>query len=256
MPSIRHNHREHRRFLPHFPPGPMRCEFSPELVPPLPHAMMGAFPKPENETTYRSPTSPLTPTEIPQQLIPKPPGEVSRVGRGGYTLKDLLEGQYEWRSGLYDKIRVFATRSYTSVILKPFSQEKVRSMADKYLDTSVSFSSQATPKVDLICEMVRYFYFHVDMQFITRQVSEEFPDLLKFEGNWVIHDYLRIYLKNSAQKAKKEQQQRDKELETAAKGKGKAKGASFVYTETTDGFNLTLRSSSQIIGRASLCVTF
>jgi hypothetical protein len=127
-------------------------------------------------------------------------------------------------------------------------------MADKYLDTSVAFPSQATTKVDLICEMVRYFSYHVDTQFIIHQVSEEFPILLKFEGNWVIHDYLRIYLKNSAQKAKKEQQQRDRELETAAKGKGKAKGVSLVYTETTDGSNLILRSSSQITGWASLCI--
>jgi len=57
----------------------------------------------------------------------------------------------------------------------------------------------------------------------THQASEEFPILLKFEGNWVVHDYLRVYLKNSAQKAKKEQQQRDRELEAAAKGKGKLK---------------------------------
>src|ERR1700733_3308684 len=104
MPCIRHNHRDHRRFLPHFPPGPMRCEFSPELVPPLPHAMMEAFPKSESEPTHGSPTSPLSPlTATSFQLIPKPPGEVSRVGRGGYTLKDLLEEQHEWKSGLYDK---------------------------------------------------------------------------------------------------------------------------------------------------------
>ena len=62
-------------------------------------------------------------------------------------LKDHLKGQHEWRSELYDKIRVFATRSYASVILRLFSQERVRSMADRYLDTSVSFSCQATSKV-------------------------------------------------------------------------------------------------------------
>lgn len=81
----------------------------------------------------------------------------------------------------------------------------------------------------------------------SHQVSEEFPILLNFEGNWVVHDYLRIYLKNSAQRAKKDQQQRDRELEAAAKGKGKgkAKGVSLEYTETTGGSNI-LRSSSQI----------
>ena len=120
MPCIRPNHRNHRRFLPHFPPGPMRCEFSPELVPSLPHAMMEGFPKSESEARYGLP-SPLTPTTFPRQLIPKPPGEVSRVGRGGYTLKDLLEEQHGWKNGLYDTIRVFATHSHTSVILRAFS---------------------------------------------------------------------------------------------------------------------------------------
>lgn len=86
------------------------------------------------------------------------------------------------------------------------------------------------------------------MQFITYQASEEFPVLLSFEGSWVVHDYLRVYLKNSAQKARKDQQQKDRELEAAAKGKGKAKGVSVVYTETTGGSNLVLRSSSQISG--------
>jgi len=53
------------------------------------------------------------------------------------------------------------------------------------------------------------------------QASNEFPLLLKFEDSWVVHDFLRIYLKNSAQKAKKDQQNKDKELTTAAKGKGR-----------------------------------
>lgn len=54
-----------------------------------------------------------------------------------------------------------------------------------------------------------------------RQASTEFPILLKFENNWVVHDYLRVYLKNSAQKARKNQQDKDKELAAAAKGKGR-----------------------------------
>lgn len=36
-----------------------------------------------------------------------------------------------------------------------------------------------------------------------------------------MHDYLRIYLKNSAQKAKKDQQNKDKEIEAAVKGKSR-----------------------------------
>jgi len=110
--------------------------------------MMEAFPKLESEAPM-----PLTPTMFPQQLIPKPPGEVSHVGHGGYTLKDLLEEQHRWKNGLYDTIRVFATHSHASIILRPF-QERVHSIADNYLDTTITYSSQEKKKIDLICAMV------------------------------------------------------------------------------------------------------
>ncbi|KAI9439150.1 hypothetical protein H4582DRAFT_1800756, partial [Lactarius indigo] len=102
-------------------------------------------------------------------LIPKPLGEVGRIGRGGYTLKDILEQQHGWEDGLYQTIR-----------------ERVRSLADEYLDTSLAYSAQATRS----------------MNKLTLQASKDFPVLLEYEGNWVVHDYLRTYLKNSAQKAK------------------------------------------------------
>ncbi len=79
-----------------------------------------AFPK--LDPLYGSPTSPpspLTLTASSQQLISKPLGEVTHVGHGGYTLKNVLE-QYGWKDGLYDKTRVFATRSYAFVMLRPF----------------------------------------------------------------------------------------------------------------------------------------
>jgi hypothetical protein len=53
----------------------------------------------------------------------------------------------------------------------------------------------------------------------SKQVSKEFPILLEYQGNWVVHDYLRTYLKNTSQRARKDQQQKDKEAEAAAKGK-------------------------------------
>jgi hypothetical protein len=119
MPCIRRNHRNHRRFLSHFPPGLMRCKFNPELVPELSYAMRKVFPKSESKPWYGLPM-PLTLTTF--QLIPKPLGEVSRVGHGGYTLKDLLEEQHGWKNELYDNIRVlFTIHSYASVILSPFS---------------------------------------------------------------------------------------------------------------------------------------
>jgi len=230
MPCLRStHHRHHRRFLPHFPPGSMRCQFSPELVSPLPHAMREVFPKSEGDPICGSPTSPLsplTPTGSSPPLIPKPSGEVSRIGRGGYALKNVLEQEHKWEDGLYQKIRVYNVVLPQLVMLKPF-QEKVCSLADEYLDTSLPYSAQAAKSKDRlaqVCELVRYFLSRTDVQLITvGQVSKEFPILLTFDENWVVHDYLRIYLKNSAQKAKKDQQQKDRELETAIKGK--ARGA-------------------------------
>ncbi|KAH9016473.1 hypothetical protein EDB84DRAFT_1443106 [Lactarius hengduanensis] len=71
--------------------------------------MRGVFQKRlENDSADGSspPPSPLTPTASPS-LIPKPSGEVGRVGRGGYTLRDILEQQHGWEDGLYQKIRIF-----------------------------------------------------------------------------------------------------------------------------------------------------
>ena len=79
-------------------------------------------------------------------------------------------------------------------------------MADRYLDTSLAFPGQAQGKVDHICEMVCDISLTMWICNSPHQASEEFPVLLKFEENWVVYDYLHIYLKNSTQKAKKEQQ--------------------------------------------------
>ncbi|KAH8983005.1 hypothetical protein EDB86DRAFT_2834163 [Lactarius hatsudake] len=169
MPCIRST--PHHRFRPHFPPGSLQCRFSPELVSPLTHAMKLVFAKlnngPADGTLESPPPSPLTPI-APTSLIPKPSGVVGRVGLWG---------------------------------------ERVRCLADEYLETSLPYSAQAEQpdRLALVCETA----------------SKEYPILLKYEGNWVVHDYLRIYLKNSSQKARKEQQLKDNELETAAKGKAR-----------------------------------
>ncbi|KAF8268037.1 hypothetical protein EI94DRAFT_1449497, partial [Lactarius quietus] len=118
--------------------------------------------------------------------IPKPSGEVGRNGHGGYLLKEVLR-QQGWEDELYNKIR-----------------ERVCSLATEYLDTSLSYSAQATKlksRIALICEMVRFLTSRCAIN-DTMQASNEFPILLEYEGNWVIHDYLHTYLKNCAQKAK------------------------------------------------------
>ena len=114
MPCTRPIVHRQRRFLPHFPPGLMRCRFSPELVSPLPHTMRKVFSKSEDQPTDGSLISPpstssRTQTKSVSLLIPKPRGEVSRVGRGGYTLKNVLEQDHGWKDGLYHSVRVRTT---------------------------------------------------------------------------------------------------------------------------------------------------
>ena len=226
MPCVRPNLSKQHRFLSHFPPGSMRCRFSPELVTLLSHAMMNVFPKSENESTCGSPSSPpspLTPTAPSPQLVPKPSGEVARIGRGGYKLKDVLERQHGWEYGLYDKIRVQAFRSYASVTYAIFRKGYACWLPNTWTHP---LAIPLKLRINLIL-YVRWWdrpllcRRAVD---VVRQVSEEFPILVKFEENWVIHNYLRIFLKNSSQKAKKDQQQKDRELEAAAKGKNKVRG--------------------------------
>ncbi|KAF8584794.1 hypothetical protein K439DRAFT_1616409 [Ramaria rubella] len=65
----------------------------------------------------------------PHKVIPKPHGNVGRPGRGGYTLKREL-----------DKLG-WTTWTYNDVL------EYIRSLAEKFLDTSVCFVKQDKDKV-------------------------------------------------------------------------------------------------------------
>ncbi|KAH9020136.1 hypothetical protein EDB85DRAFT_2153274 [Lactarius pseudohatsudake] len=120
MPCTRST--SHRRFRPHFPPGSLQCCFTLELVSPLTHAMKLVFAKldngPADGTLGSPPPSPLTPI-APTSLIPKPSGEIGRVGHGGYTLRDILEQEHGWEDGLYHKIREEYVAWLTNIWKRP-----------------------------------------------------------------------------------------------------------------------------------------
>jgi hypothetical protein len=187
MPCVRPHSRQPRRFLPHFPPGSMRCQFSPELVPTLPHAMITVFPKTDCGSKSGSSTT-FSP------LIPKPSGEVSRVGRGGYTLKTVLEQEHEWENGLYNKIRVLTEPlcSQWDYQAHPF-QERVCSLAEEYLDTSLAYSAQSgnsKTRLTLICELVRFFSNHTSVHFIMANrlpMNFQYYSSLKIAGSYMIY---------------------------------------------------------------------
>ncbi|KAH9018137.1 hypothetical protein EDB85DRAFT_1897296 [Lactarius pseudohatsudake] len=189
MPCMRSTIRQRRRFLPHLPPSSMRCSFSPELVPPLFHAMRGVFQKRlENDSADGSspPPSPLTRLRLHHSYRSlRGKSAVSVVG--GTPLEISSNNSTGGKMDFTKKSGYNLLVCNTAVVLRFFLGKATRSMN----------------KLTLVCEMA----------------SKEFPVLLEYEGNWVVHDYLRICLKNRAQKAKKDQQQKDKEPE--AKGKAR-----------------------------------
>ncbi|KAG6372573.1 hypothetical protein JVT61DRAFT_7686 [Boletus reticuloceps] len=113
--------------------------------------------------------SQLVEAPIPQQgstphikvLIPKPRGEVSRINRGGYNLQEKLG----WPATDYEEIRGFVIQ-----------------LAREYLNTTRPWGRQ----------------FPDQLQIVFRKVKERFPLLCDYEGDWVVSDFLRVYLKNSS----------------------------------------------------------
>lgn len=65
------------------------------------------------------------------RLIAKPVGEVTRIKRGGYSLKEVLK----WETGLYEEIRVSQTKTGQvltfSLIVLP--QEAIQRLAESHL---------------------------------------------------------------------------------------------------------------------------
>ncbi|PPQ82084.1 hypothetical protein CVT25_014355 [Psilocybe cyanescens] len=102
---------------------------------------------------------------IRKGLIPKPKGDVSRPGRGGYNLSKALG----WNQKTYDSV--------LSVVTK---------LAKEKLDTSKSYCGQSKRKVHQLLETVH----------------KEFSFLKDYEKDWPVHDMLKTYLKNSSQTAR------------------------------------------------------
>ncbi|KAF9233152.1 hypothetical protein BU15DRAFT_54299 [Melanogaster broomeanus] len=94
-------------------------------------------------------------------LIRKPRGEVSRINRGGYNLQDKLG----WPAVEYDEIRAFVIH-----------------LAREYLNVRKPWGKQSKEQLQIIFEKSKARY----------------PSLQEYEGDWVVSDFLRVYLKNSS----------------------------------------------------------
>ncbi|TDL14216.1 hypothetical protein BD410DRAFT_690029, partial [Rickenella mellea] len=138
-----------------------RSRFSPErLIMPLRLAARSVFDI--NEDHFQGPI-PQTQTSggTNAQLIPKPTGEVTRQSRGGYN----LEAELGWDRQLYTTI-----------------QSHIHSLAGMHLNLSGTFSKQDNAKLLIVYD----------------EAKKQFPRLEKYQDNWVVQDFLRIYLKNAS----------------------------------------------------------
>ncbi|KAJ3765867.1 hypothetical protein FB446DRAFT_794638 [Lentinula raphanica] len=100
-------------------------------------------------------------------LIPKPPGEVGRPNRGGYSLYPVLG----WPKKKYDKVKLF-----------------INELVEKHLDCTAPMSDQGLESV----KKVRI------------QAVEKFDFLKEYRGLWVIDDFIRNHLKYRKTVLKKE----------------------------------------------------
>ncbi|KAF9236804.1 hypothetical protein BU15DRAFT_63731 [Melanogaster broomeanus] len=148
---------------------PLTCHsvFPPEqVISPPPLTQHKIFPREEEaealiiQTQQSEPDviSPIPPSKV---LIPKPRGEVSRINRGGYNLQDKLG-------------------------LPPTEYEEIRSfvihLAREYLTTRKSWSRQSREQ----------------LRIVFAKAKERYPQLLDYDGDWVVSDFLKMYLKNTS----------------------------------------------------------
>ncbi|KAG1787895.1 hypothetical protein EV424DRAFT_1339353 [Suillus variegatus] len=149
----------------HFGPLTMHCEFPPEraLDPPIltQHKVFS------RAVDLIPPTMPGLPAPLTSSAPPKilkPRGEVSRLNRGGYNLQEKLG----WSLSEYEDIRSFVIH-----------------LAREHLNVQRSWKAQLTPKLKKVFS----------------EAKSRYPVLDDYKDDWVVSDFLRVYLKNSSTRA-------------------------------------------------------
>ncbi|TDL17599.1 hypothetical protein BD410DRAFT_843521 [Rickenella mellea] len=155
-----------RRIHQYFPPLTVRTRFAVESPPFLPSLTLRTdFPK--SEPNRDDPTSSTTTSdsENTRPLISKPSGEVTRHKRGGYGLKEELN----WNEGLYKAV-----------------QKRVHELAKEHLYLHGTFPKQDKAKLEIVYA----------------EAKKSFPVLNEYQGDWVVEDFLRVYLRNTKTRGK------------------------------------------------------
>ncbi|KAJ3781038.1 hypothetical protein GGU10DRAFT_336699 [Lentinula aff. detonsa] len=100
-------------------------------------------------------------------LIPKPPGEAGRPGRGGYSLFDILS----WPKKKYDKVK-----------------KHINKLVEDHLDCELPMSEQSA----------------ANMKKVRQQAVEKFVFLKEYSGLWAVDDFIRNHLKYQKSVLKRE----------------------------------------------------
>lgn len=90
------------------------------------------------------------PQPLPDSQIPKPPGEVARLSRGGYSLAKVLM----WDEEFYSEVQVHLYTFPCIHSLPHMEQKFIRSQASIHLRTDRLISMQQPSQVDVVCENV------------------------------------------------------------------------------------------------------
>ncbi|KLO04504.1 hypothetical protein SCHPADRAFT_1003275 [Schizopora paradoxa] len=154
-----------RNVLRHFPPLTNRSVFHKEpLSTGIVLASRTEFPLIEASAASGFPS--VLPSKLRAE-IPKPPGEVSRISRGGYNLEEKLG----WSKSEYGKV-----------------QKGIRELAKAHLNMTAILSEQDENSLKTVFQLAKL----------------QHPILNDYIGDWALEDFLSIMLKNSADRLKRQ----------------------------------------------------
>ncbi|KAG2089149.1 uncharacterized protein F5147DRAFT_587320 [Suillus discolor] len=155
----------HWRYNRHFVPLTMHCKFPPErpLDPPV-LTQHKVFPREVDSIPPIMPGLPAPLTLFASLNILKPRGKVSCLNRGGYNLQEKLG----WSLSEYKEVCSFVIH-----------------LAHKHLNVQRSWKMQLVPKLQLVFS----------------EAKSHYPVLKEYKDDWVVSDFLRVYLKNSSTRA-------------------------------------------------------
>ncbi|KAG1850426.1 hypothetical protein F4604DRAFT_1934425 [Suillus subluteus] len=120
------------------------------------------------ETMSDSGSSTSTESLSEDSKIPKPPGEPSRLGHGGYTLNKVLD----WNPKAYAKFK-----------------KSMRHLIEEHLDTTKCASSQN----------------HALLKVVRDKAVNAFPDLENYSDFWLLNDMIMMCLKYTSGCARQNQ---------------------------------------------------